>query len=145
MRNEINIKELINSFSHKTTTKVQFYQVDSFQILHNIQYLYLFENARIEYLQNLGLANNLTDLINKFPVMTVHHEIDYIAPARFNDTIHIYTRVKEIGNSSIQFENIAVANEKLLAKATTVYVYINPLNGNSLPIPQSVREMISNI
>lgn len=142
MKVQIDINTLLEPFKHKTSTKVQFHQVDSFQILHNIQYLYMFENARLEYLQSLGLANNLSDLINKFPVMTVHHEIDYFSPAYFNDNIDIYTRVKEIGNSSIKFENIAITNNKLHAKAITVYVYINPLNGDSLPLPQNIREML---
>lgn len=142
MKAQVDINNLLEPFKHKTSTKVQFYQVDSFQILHNIQYLYMFENARLEYLQSLGLANHLTDLTNGFPVMTVHHEIDYFSPAHFNDIIDIFTRVKEIGNSSIKFENIAISNDKLHAKATTVYVYINPLTGDSLPLPQNIREII---
>lgn len=140
---QINLADLISSFPHKTTTKVQFFQVDSFQILHNIQYLYLFENARLEYLQTLGLADNLNVLIKKFPVMTVHHSIDYYSPAYFNDLIEVYTKVKEIGKSSIRFENIAITGSKLLARAETVYVYVNPLTGDSQPFPEEIKVLFS--
>ena len=140
---QINLDHLISSFPHKTATKVHFFQVDSFKILHNIQYLYIFENARLEYLQTLGLAENLEDLVRKFPVMTVHHSIDYYYPAYFNDLIEVYTRVKEIGTSSIRFENIAVSGDKLLASAETVYVYVNPLTGDSQPFPNEIKGLFS--
>ena len=142
MEKSNDIEKVISAFSHKMTSKVRFHQVDSFKILHNIQYLYIFETARLEFLQSLGLVDDLNDLIAKFPVMTVHHTIDYYSPAYFNDTLEIFTRVKEIGNSSVSFENIAVLNGKILARATTVYVYINPLTGESQSIPDEIRNLL---
>lgn len=140
-----NIEQIIANFHHKITTKVRFHQVDSFKVLHNIQYLYIFETARLEFLHSLGLANDLDDLISKFPVMTVHHSIDYYSPAYFNDVLEVYTKMKEIGNSSIKFENVAISRGKLLASATTVYVYIDPFSGESQAIPQEIKELLFRI
>ncbi len=143
MESNYNIEQIKASFPHRMTTAVHFHQVDSFKILHNIQYLYIFETARLEFLRSLGLVNNLNDLINKFPVMTVHHSIDYFSPAYFNDILEVYTKIKEIGTSSIKFENVSISKDKILAAATTVYVYINPNSGESQPIPKEIKDLLS--
>lgn len=140
--NEIDLYELKKTFPFKTSIKVQFHQVDSFRIMHNIQYFYAFENARVEFLQFLKLANSLDDLIYKFPVMTVHHSIDYFYPAFFGEELEIFTKVSHIGKSSIKFENIAVRNNVLLCKAETVYVYIDPKTGESKEIPENIRKIL---
>jgi acyl-CoA thioester hydrolase len=137
---EIDFDAEIKKYNFKNKVKIHFHQIDAIGVLYNIQYLYLFENARLDYLQNLGLILTLNDLITQFPVMTVSHHIDYINSAEFGDDVEIYTRVKSISNSSLIFENIAVKNTNvLLAKSSTVYVYIDALTKKSKPIPEEIK------
>jgi acyl-CoA thioester hydrolase len=141
MPKEINLQREISKYQFKSKIKIQFHQVDAVGILYNVQYLIIFENARFEYLNNLGLFLSLKDIIQQFPVMTASHKIDYINSAEFADEIEIYTRVSQIGTSSLIFDNVAVRNRDLiLAKATTSYVLINPITKKSTPIPEEIRK-----
>jgi acyl-CoA thioester hydrolase len=75
--------------------------------------------------------------------MTVNHRIDYLNFAEFHDEVEIFTRVSNIGTSSLIFENLAVKNgEVLLAKSTTAYVYINPFTRTSTPIPEEIKQKL---
>jgi acyl-CoA thioester hydrolase len=143
MAKEINLQEELQKFNFKNSIKVQFHQIDAIGILYNIQYFYLFENGRVDYLSNLGFIRNLSDIVQKFPVMTVNHRIDYLNFAEFHDEVEIFTRVSNIGTSSLIFENLAVKNgEVLLAKSTTAYVYINPFTRTSTPIPEEIKQKL---
>ncbi|OGU60191.1 MAG: hypothetical protein A2X64_02990 [Ignavibacteria bacterium GWF2_33_9] len=137
---EFNLKQELQKFTFSNKIKVQFGQVDAIGILYNIQYFSIFENGRTNYLQNLNFINNLKDFV-KFPVMTVAHSIDYFNPAEFLDEIEIFTRVSQIGNSSIVFESLAVKNnDLLLSKLSSTYVYIDLQTRKSISIPEFIKQ-----
>ena len=141
MSKEINLEKELTKYFFKSDLKVQFHQVDAIGILYNVDYFIIFENARLDYLQNLGLIKKLSDIVRTFPVLTAGHKIDYLNFAEFNDYVEIYTRVSKIGNSSIIFENIAVKNSQtVIAKASTAYVFINPSTKTSTPIPEDLKQ-----
>lgn len=143
MPKEINLQEELSKFNFQTKTIVQFHQIDAIGILYNIEYFYLFENGRVDYLTKLGFINSLKDIVHKFPVMTANHKIDYLNYAEFHDEIEVFTRISHIGNSSMIFENLAVKNNNvLLAKSSTAYVYINPLTKSSVPIPDEIKHKL---
>lgn len=140
----IDLNKVIQEFNFKNKVTINFCQIDALGVLYNIQYLNIFENSRLEYLKNLGLVITLQDIITKFPVMTVHHTIDYYNFAEFGDDLTIYTRVSSISNSSLTFENLAIKGEsQLLAKSSTIYVYIDPKTKQSKPIPEEIRYLFS--
>lgn len=141
MPKEVNLEQELSKYNNKSKIKVNFHQIDALGILYNVQYFIIFENSRLDYLRNLGFVNNLNDIIQKFPVMTANHRIDYLNYAEFGDEIEVYSRISQMGNSSLVFENIAVKNKEiLLAKSSTAYVYINPLTKTSTPIPEKVKQ-----
>lgn len=141
---QIDITRVIEEFKFKSKVAINFCQIDALGVLYNIQYLNIFENARLDYLKNLGLIKTLQDIVIKFPVMTVHHSIDYYNFAEFGDDLTIFTRVSTISNSSLTFENLAFKEKDvLLAKSTTIYVYIDPKTKQSRPIPEEIKYLFS--
>lgn len=137
------IKEELKKYSFKTNGIVRFSEVDSFNVVHNIKYLYWLENARIDYFRHIGIEMHNHTIIKDFPVMVVRNEIDYFNPARFSDEYNILSRISRVGNSSFTFQNlIFLKSGLLLAKASSVLVYLNESN---LPerIPDNYRKLIS--
>lgn len=138
MPKEIDLNQELSKYKHKTTFKIHFHQIDAAHILYNVEYFKLFENGRINYMQQFNLIHSIEHLMNEFLVLTVHNDIDYFRPARFNDEVEIWTRISEIRNSSLIFENLAVCKGELLAKGSTVYVHVDAKTQKSKPIPPEI-------
>jgi acyl-CoA thioester hydrolase len=138
-----NLENSLNLFKHKTSGKVRFAEVDSFGVVHNIQYLYWLEAARTEYFSDLRLKFDPKTFIENMPLMVVHSEIDYFNAARFNEKYEILTRVSSVKNSSLTFENIiTLSNGTLLVFASSVLVNLNPKDNKSQRISEDIRLLL---
>lgn len=140
---DINLEDEIKLFSHKFQSRVEFSQVDSFGVVHNLQYFYFLEWARTDYLRTIGIKLNPHTFLKEYPIMTVHSEIDYFAPLKFNDLYFVLTRIEFIKNSSLGFNNIII-NEanNLIIRGSSVLVNVNPKNLESVRIPDDLRQLI---
>jgi len=135
--------EYVNMFRHNYRRRVQFSEVDSFGVAHNIQYFYWLEWARSDYLDSIGIKMNPLTFLREHPLMTVHAEIDYIHPIKFFDEFDVLTRISWIKNSSLAFENLIFNKSgELLLKASAILVNVNPKTGESIRISDELREKI---
>jgi acyl-CoA thioester hydrolase len=77
----------------------------------------------------------------------VHIEIDFEAPARFDEEIDIGVRPTRVGTSSftLAFEITRVAGGAAVARATIVYVNLDAVSGRSRPLPDDVREQMTTL
>ena len=172
--NNINdeILELTKKFNYKINGIVKFHEIDAFQVVHNLQYLYWTEIARTEYCKHIGINtisdffqrqnfnNNLDfgdDLKNENGfdsfILLLHNEVRYFSSATFDDEYSIYTRVSKLGKTSITFEHLIIKlNKKVnnleieeipLCINTAVNVYVDR-NRNPTPILDAIREKIIN-
>lgn len=141
----LNLEEEIKLFKHRFTGRAEFSQVDSFGVVHNLQYFYFLEWARTDYLRAIGLQLNPMTFLKEYPIMTVHSEIDYFTPLKFNDLYTVLTRVDFIKNSSLGFKNIIInSNSILIAKGSSILVNVNPKTLESVRIPDDFRLLIKN-
>ncbi len=78
---------------HIFELRVYYQDTDAGGIVYHANYLNFAERARAEALRALGLP--VTDWVNLHGLMFVVQRInlDYVAPARLDDIIHIATRV----------------------------------------------------
>jgi YbgC/YbaW family acyl-CoA thioester hydrolase len=143
-----NINDILKEiplYKHKVEGQVKFHEVDSFGVLHNIQYFYILEWARTQYFQYIGMPVNSRTFTLENPVMTVNHELNYYYPAMFTDEYEVFTRITEVKNSSMKFENIILhANGNVMAKASAILVYMNVEDYIPVRIPDDLREKIKN-
>ncbi|MGE5480615.1 MAG: acyl-CoA thioesterase [Chloroflexota bacterium] len=138
--NEEHVQELLPLFKHKCQSKVQFHQVDSAKVMHNIQYLFSLEWARTLYFEAIGLKIDSGTYTESNMFMVVHSRIDYFNPAKFFEDYVVYTRLEFMKNSSIGFENIvAKPNGTILAHASAVMVHIDPATKKAAPLPDEFR------
>lgn len=138
------IKYIKDEFKHEYNGEVKFSEVDSFNVVHNLAYLYWLEWARTQYLFDIGMPRDDSIFSKRMPIMTVHSEVDYYSSMRFTDNYTVLTKVSNIGDSSITFINQVYSIDKLILEAKSILVYVNNENGKPVTIPDYVREKINN-
>ncbi|MEZ4723863.1 MAG: thioesterase family protein [Candidatus Kapaibacterium sp.] len=138
------IKYIKDEFKHEYNGEVKFSEVDSFNVVHNLAYLYWLEWARTQYLFDIGMPRDDSIFSKRMPIMTVHSEVDYYSSMRFTDKYTVLTKVSNIGDSSITFINQVYSIDKLILEAKSILVYVNNENGKPVTIPDFVREKINN-
>lgn len=143
-KENLEIEEKLKNFKHCTEGQVQFYEVDSYKVVHNVRYLYWLEWARSLYFNKLGVELSDRTFTQHLPIMVVRNEIDYLNPLFCFDKYKVYTRVSAIKNSSFTMENI-ICSEKneINAIAKVVFVFLDKKTMKKASIPDNVRKMFN--
>jgi len=132
-----------NSFRHEYIGDVKFSEVDSFNVVHNLAYLYWLEWARTQYLFDIGMPKDDSIFSKQMPILTVRNEVDYYNSLHFTDKYIVLTKVEKVGESSISFIN-QIYNEKdvLALEAKTILVYVDLATESPITIPEHIRNKI---
>ena len=75
------------------------------------------------------------------------NDVEYFAPARFDDEIEVYARVSRIGRTSVTFEFAAyrIPDELLLVTAHQTLVYVDLRQRRALPVPNDYRAKVAEL
>lgn len=120
--------------------RVRWAEVDMQGIVFNGNYLVYFDVGVTEYYRAIGhpypgaFAGAGTDLFVK------KAEIEYYAPAAYDDVIDICVRVARIGRSSFDFRIEIYRNDELLVAGALVYVNADPALRKSQPLPSFLTQ-----
>ena len=127
-------------FKYSAFTRVGFSDTDAQGIVYYGRYLPYFDAARVEYHRHLGMLR--LDAGGEF-VMRASN-IEYFAPARFDDLLEVFIRVARIGRTSATYELAAyrVEDDILMVTATQTLVLVDLDERKACPIPDVVRERI---
>ncbi len=140
-------KHIIDStrYKHRITGKVKSFEVDRQNIVHNAIYIYWLEESRIEYFRSIGISIDSETFITKDRFVVAKNEVNYVSPAQFDQSYILLTRVSEIRNSSIIFDQIILScpDNQLLVQATGVLVNINPITNLPERINDDYRKLVS--
>lgn len=133
----------LKKFKHKIEGQVKFHEVDSFRVVHNIQYFYFCEWARTKYLENCGVEFNKKTFTQHTPLMTVHHEMDYFHSLMLSDTYYTYTRCSKIGHSSINLDNIILDESgRVVIKLNSTLVNVDIKDNKPAAIPEDLSNKL---
>jgi acyl-CoA thioester hydrolase len=128
-------------FKYSALARVWFSDTDAQGIVYYGRYLPYFDHARTEYhrhLANAAFAQAGGDL-----VMRALH-VEYHAPARFDDLIEAFVRVKRIGRTSMTYECAAcrLPDDELMVTAELTVVLVDLGERKPVPIPDEVRATV---
>jgi acyl-CoA thioester hydrolase len=129
-------------FKYSAFTRVGFSDTDAQGIVYYGRYLPYFDLARVEYHRHLGMTGAGGD--GREFVMRAS-TVEYLAPARFDDLLEIFIRLRRIGRTSGTYECAAyrVADDTLMVTAQQTLVLIEIGERGACPIPESFRERIA--
>jgi acyl-CoA thioester hydrolase len=127
-------------FKFSAFTRVGFSETDAQGIVYYGRYLPYFDLARVEYHRYLGMMR--LDTEHEFVMRA--SDIEYLAPARFDDLLEVFIRVSRIGRTSVTYEMAAylVENDELLVTAHQTLVLVDLTARQANPVPDAFRELI---
>ncbi len=123
--------------------KVRYGDLDAQWHVNHTRFLTFIEQARLEYLQHLGLFDGKSFFDLRVIIADVH--VSYIAPILLGQKVCVGTRTLKIGNKSITFEYILedMDNGRMLAKGEVICVAYNFRDQKTVSVPQKWRNTIA--
>jgi acyl-CoA thioester hydrolase len=128
-------------FKYAAHTRVGFSDTDAQGIVYYGRYVPYFDLARVEYHRHLGLTAAQLDG-NEFVMRAMN--VDYLAPAVFDDLIEVFVRLARIGRTSATYEfaSYRAADDVLLVTASQTLVLVDLDERKACPIPQAFVETV---
>jgi len=129
-------------FKFAAQTRVAFSDTDAQGIVYYGRYMPYFDLARTEYLRHLGLLHHQDRSLGEFVMRA--SAVEYFAPARFDDLIEIYARVRRIGYTSATWEFQAYGTEdgRLMVSAQQTSVFVDPSHRRAKAVPDAFSDVI---
>ena len=128
---------------HGIRVRVRYADTDTMRVVYYANYFIWFESGRIELLRSRGIVYRDIEEMGIF-IPVVEAQASYRSPARFDDELLVRTRVKEMGNTSVTFENeiYRLPEMELLCSGHTVHVVVGR-DGRPMRIPDPLRAKLS--
>ena len=123
--------------------RVYWEDTDAGGVVYYANYLKFMERARSEWLRAFGFEQDaLRDEAGVvFVVRRV--EIDYLAPARFNDALDVTVRLHEAGRASIVVRQELLRGESRLAKAEVTLACVDAVRFKPVKIPSPLLQALA--
>jgi acyl-CoA thioester hydrolase len=116
---------------------IRYLEVDRQGVVFNMWYLAYFDDAFTAFLGAGGLP--YTAMLDAgFDAQVVHTELDWRGPLRYGDQAAVEVRVSHIGETSFTLRFAAVAGERVVVEASTVYVAIRTDGSGKCALPPAV-------
>ena len=121
-------------------TRVAFSDTDAQGIVYYGRYNPYFDLARVEYLRSIDLL----DYQGPGEFVMRANDVEYFAPARFDDELEIHVQVGRIGRTSLtyQFEAYKLPERTLMVTAHQTLVYVDLEKRKALPVPDDYKERV---
>ncbi len=123
--------------------RVYWEDTDAGGVVYYANYLKFMERARSEWLRAFGFEQDaLRDEAGVvFVVRRV--EIDYLAPARFNDALDVTVRLHEAGRASIVVRQELLRGESRLAKAEVTLACVDAVRFKPVKMPEPLLHILT--
>jgi acyl-CoA thioester hydrolase len=128
-------------FKYSALARVWFSDTDAQGIVYYGRYLPYFDHARVEYHRHLD-HEPFDDVEGDFVMRAL--TVEYHAPARFDDLIEAFVRVKRIGRTSMTYECAAyrLPDDVLMVVAELTVVLVDLDERRAIPIPEGIRTVV---
>jgi acyl-CoA thioester hydrolase len=122
--------------------RVYYEDTDAGGVVYYANYLKFAERARTEWLRAIGFEQ--TELAERHGVIFVVRSaaIDYLKPARFNDSLRVTVELIKVGAGQIDLNQRVIRDDDLLAKAAVKIACVGLHTMRPTRIPQSLRTRI---
>jgi acyl-CoA thioester hydrolase len=127
-------------FKFSARTRVAFSDTDAQGIVYYGRYNPYFDLARVEYHRMLGVLKRgeFGDFVMRA------NDVEYFAPAVFDDEIEVFVRVSRIGRTSVtfSFEAYRLPDDVLMVTAHQTLVYVDFAERNACPVPDDYKSVV---
>ena len=120
----------MHDFPHVHRDRVRFRDCDAMGHVNNAVYSTYLEEARI------GVLGDLIDFI------LARVEIDFRSELRMGEEVEVRSRCSRIGTKSFDLEHQIAVGDRIVAEARSVLVSYDYERGESVPVPDALRERL---
>ena len=124
---------------YSALTRVWFSDTDAQGVVYYGRYLPYFDHARTEYHRHVGsIATPGCEFVMRAS------NVEYHAPARFDDLIEAFVRVRRIGRTSVTYECAAyrLPDDLLMVTADQTLVLVDRETRRPTDVPSELRSTI---
>jgi len=106
-----NLPSIAAEGRHVYALRVYYEDTDAGGVVYHANYLRFAERARTEALRALGIPH--AELVEQFSLMFVVRrvEMDYLRPARLDDSLVVVTEVEKVGGATIRLRQTIAAED----------------------------------
>ncbi|MDR3393298.1 MAG: tol-pal system-associated acyl-CoA thioesterase [Sulfuriferula sp.] len=121
--------------------RVYYEDTDAAGVVYYANYLKFMERARTEWLRALGVEQPA--LLDEHGVVFVvrHVTVDYLKPARFNDSLAVSTRIKRLSQARIRFAQ-HIQRDCTLVSSEIEVVCVNAVTFKPVKIPDHILQLL---
>ena len=123
----------------KLEIKIYYEDTDSGGVVYYSNYLKFLERARTEMLASIGLSNKKLLKEHKTLIIVKSCNIEYIAPAKLEDKIQIYSSTETLNKASFELIQNIKKDNNLIVKAKVKLVTVNK-DGKPIKIPSILEK-----
>jgi acyl-CoA thioester hydrolase len=132
----------VEGFTFSTEVRVRFADTDAQGVAHNSSYVVWFEVARVDYLRAYaGGYQRLRDEGVEAVVLESH--VRFLAPARFDDVLHVHARCVNVRGASFGFEYAIERDGETIADGWTRHAAVDAETLRPTRIPDWLVEAIA--
>lgn len=123
--------------------RVRYGECDAQKVVFNSRYSDYVDISTSEFLRAMGFGEALVD--GSFDFQLVKQTLEWKAPARFDQVLEISVCARHMGNTSFTFatEFRIAGEERVIATAETVYVYVQAHTLEKRPLPAEFRAALA--
>ena len=129
---------------HRFPLRVYYEDTDAGGIVYHSNYLRFVERARTEMLRLVGFTNAGLMASDGVSFAVRRAEIDFVAPAKLEDTLEVVTRITDTGGASFAVAQNVRRDGRDLARVTVQLAMINRA-GRPARLPVPVREALNEL
>jgi len=123
--------------------RVRWAEVDLQKIVFNPHYLMYVDTALADYWRALALPYEQSLHAMGGDLFVRKSTLEFHASAVYDDVLDVGLRCARVGNSSLQLVSGIFRGEELLVSAELVYVFADPVAKVPLPVPQVLRDLLT--
>ena len=126
-------------FKYSALARVWFSDTDAQGVVYYGRYLPYFDHARTEYHRQVA-----TFRVEGAEFVMRALEVEYVAPARFDDLLELFVRIRRIGNSSVTYDCAAfrLPDDLLMVTATQTLVLVDLASRRPTRVPDDLRTAV---
>jgi acyl-CoA thioester hydrolase len=120
---------------------VRTYELDSFGHVNNAVYLNYLEEARSEFLRQVGLSFHDLGRLGVYLVIVEAH-VHYVSPAVYGDEIVLTGAFTDVGAATVTITYTLTerSSGRLIATAWTRGAFVHPTTGRPVRAPRAFRD-----
>jgi len=120
---------------HRLEIQMRFGDTDGLGHVNNASFASYAEVARLDFLRLFGKSVRSLILASLY--------IDFRRQVKFDESVHVETRVERLGNSSVTLAQTIFADDARAADVRSTVVYFDYANGRSRALTTEMRECLA--